>query len=322
MEHEIIPPLPAKEKMSFKKILLLILSAITGAVFLFSAWSKTEPSTQYFEYVINSQLHVPQLYAAIAARFFIGLEAALGLLLLISIFGYRRWVIKCCIGLLIIFSMHLCYLLIAQGNDINCGCMGNIAPMSPAVSLLKNALLIAVLVILLKRYKTDDGPVLNMASFPVAAVITALPFFLYPIRQQIVMPLTRLYTTTQSQHPVMELRKGKHILCFMSLSCKHCRKAAGIIAAMKKDNPQLPFYFALASGSDSTRDERFRDFLAETKATDIPYHFLGEKDFVDMIQLSGSDGVPVILWMQDTTVIRKLNSGELNQKEIEQWLIQ
>jgi hypothetical protein len=322
MEPEIISPDTEKEKVTFKKVLLIILSAIVGAVFIFSAWSKTEPSTQYFEYVISSQLHLPQLYAAIAARFFIGLEAALGLLLLVNIFGYRRWVIKSCIALLIIFSIHLAYLLLAHGNDINCGCMGSVAPMSPIVSLLKNAGLILALIILSKWHKTDDGPILNMASFPVAAIIIAVPFFVYPMQKQLSLPLSRLYTTTLSQHPVEELRKGKHILCFMSLGCKHCRKAAGVIAVMKKNNPALPFYFALAGGSDSTRVERFHDFLAETKANNIPYHFLGEKDFIDMVKLSGSDGVPVMMWMQDTTVIRKINVDELNQKEIEQWLKQ
>ena len=318
MEQEIT--LPEKEKVTLKKVLLIILSAIVGAVFIFSAWSKTEPSTQYFEYVISSQLHLSQTFAAIVARFFIGLEAALGLLLLVNIFGYKRWVIKSCITLLIIFSIHLVYLLLAHGNDINCGCMGNVAPMSPAVSLLKNAGLVAALLVISKWHKTDDGPVLNIISFPVAAIIIAVPFFLYPIQKQLSMPLSRLYTTKLSQHPVEELRKGKHILCFMSLGCKHCRNAAGIIAAMKRNNPALPFYFALAGGSDSTRAERFQDFLAETKADNIPYHFLGEKDFIDMVKLSGSDGVPVMMWMQDTIVIRKINEDELNQKEIEQWL--
>lgn len=299
---------------------MICLSALLGGLFIFSAWTKTQPSTQYFEYIINAQVHLSPALAAIAARFFIGLEAALGLLLVISILGYKRWVIKACIAMLIVFSIHLMYLLFAQGNDVNCGCMGNIAPMTPAQSLLKNAGLIALLLVLLKWHKPEDGPLLNIASFPVAAIITAVPFVMFPIQKQQSMPLSKLYTTTTSQHPIQELRTGKHILCFMSLSCSHCRDAAKKIAKMKKDNPALPFYFALAGGSDSTRAERFHDFLTDTKANNIPYHFLGEKDFINMVQLSGSDGVPVMLWMQDTTIVRKINVDELNQKETEEWL--
>ncbi|RYZ40053.1 MAG: hypothetical protein EOP49_29805 [Sphingobacteriales bacterium] len=320
MENDYLELPPAPKKRSAKKLLLVALSAILGGVFLFSAWTKTEPSTQYFEYIIGAQVHLPPAIAAIAARFFIGLEAALGLMLIVSVFGYRRWVLKASIALIVVFSIHLIYLLFAQGNDVNCGCMGNVAPMSPLASLAKNAGILAALFILLKWHRTDDGPVLNIASFPVAASIIAIPFFLYPIQKQLTMPLTKLYTTTRSQHPMQELRKGKHILCFMSLTCSHCRDAATIIAKMKKDNPALPFYFALAGGNDSTRAELFHDFLSETKANNVPYHFLSKEDFGDMIKLSGSDGVPVMMWMQDTTVIRKITVNDLNQKEIEEWL--
>lgn len=310
-----------KKKTSAQKIMLILLSAAIGALFIFSALTKLLP-IQYFEYIISSQLHIPQQPAAWMARFFIGLEGVLGILLLLNIYGSRRWVLKACLVLLLIFCVHLLYLLISQGNDVNCGCMGNVAPMSPGISLLKNAALIAGLLLLIRWHKPEDGPVLNMAAYPVALIIIAVPFFVFPVQKQLKMPLSKLYTTAKSEHPVLELRKGKHILCLMSLSCTHCRKAAGMIAEMKQNNPALPFYFALAAGSDSTRAERFADFLKETKAKDIPYHFLGKDDFIDMVQLSGSDGVPVILWLQDTTVVRKMNGSELNQKEIENWIAQ
>lgn len=305
------------------KVFLVILSVIIGALFLFSAWAKTEPSPAYFEYVISSQLPVSAQLAALTARFFIGLEAALGLLLMVNVLGYKRWTLKASLLLLVVFSFHLIYLLFSQGNDVNCGCMGNVAPMTPAMSLLKNAGLIAALLLLLKYYKPNDGAVLNIATFPIAMIIMAVPFFLFPIEKQKTMPLSKLYNSKDSEQPKTELRRGKHVLCFMSLSCKHCREAAKLMQQMKTENPALPFYFALSSGSsDSTRAERFADFIADTKATDIPYHFVSKEDFMDMIKYSGSDGVPVILWMRDTTVIRKVSIPELNKKELEEWLKQ
>lgn len=300
------------------RIVMVILSAIIGGVFIFSAITKTQP-VAYFEYTISSQLHLPQKLSALMARFFIGLEGALGLLLLLSILGWRRWVLRCSLYLLIIFSLHLFYLLLTQGNDVNCGCMGNIAPMTPIQSLLKNAALIIGVSLLLKWHKPHDGTILNVASFPVAVIIIAIPFFLYPV-QQLRLPLSKMYTSRTSEHPVMELRRGKHILCFISLSCTHCRDAATIMAKMKRNNPALPFYFAISGGTDSTRAERFADFIAETKAQDIPYHFLAPDDFVDWVKTTGNDGVPVILWMQDTTVVRSLKIPELNQKETEMWI--
>lgn len=298
----------------------MLLSAIIGALFIFSAWTKTEP-IQYFEYTMESQVHFPHAIASILARFFIGLEAGLGLLLVINVFGYRKWVLKACITLLIVFSIHLLYLLISHGNDVNCGCMGNIAPMSPAVSLLKNAGFLIGLFVLLRWHKTADGPLLDFGSMGLCVVIIAVPFVLFPLTQQLKMPLSKMYTATQ--HPAVELRKGKHILCFMSLTCPHCRHAAKKIVQLEKENTTIPFYFALASGTDSTREERFKDFKAETKmANNIPYHFVENATFLEMIKQSGSNGVPVILWMQDTTVVRKVNMDDLNLKEIEAWLLQ
>jgi hypothetical protein len=310
------------EDNKLRKILLIGLSVLIGLLFIFSAYTKTSP-IQYFEYTIESQVHLPHSLASFLARFFIGLEAGLGLLLVTNIFGYRRWVLKACTALLIVFSIHLLYLLISHGNDVNCGCMGDIVPMSPVVSLLKNAGLLIGLVILLKWHETKDGPILDFGSMAVGAIVIAVPFMMFPVEQQIKMPLSRLYTSTTSQHPSIELRKGKHILCFMSLTCPHCRHAAQKIVAMEKQNPSLPFYFALASGTDSTREERFKDFVDYTKMKNIPYHFMGTKDFVDMIRYAGSNGVPVVLWMQDTTVVRKVaNPDDLNLKEIESWLLQ
>jgi len=74
------------------------------------------------------------------------------------------------------------------------------------------------------------------------------------------------------------------------------------------------------AGSDSTRAERYTDFLNETNADNIPHHFVPSLEFVQMVQASGSDGVPVILWLQDSTILRKVTPSELNRKEIENWL--
>lgn len=303
------------------KILLVLLSVSMGAFFIFSAYTKTEP-VQYFEYTISSQLHLPWFLSALLARFFIGLELALGLLMVVNVFGYRRWVLKLSFGLLVVFSLHLILLWITQGNDVNCGCMGSIAPMTPAQSLLKNAGLLLLMAVLLRFYKSNDGKVLNIVSVPAALIPVVIVFILFPMKQQLNLPLSRLYAPTQLEQPKTELRQGRHILCFMSLGCSHCRDAAKIIAGMKRKSPFLPYYIIFPSGTDSTRAQRLADFMDETKADNIPYHFVSQKDFVDMVHLSGSDGVPCIFWMKDSTIIRKITIPELNLAETEEWLKQ
>lgn len=302
------------------RFLPVLLSLIIGAFFIFSAWSKTQPLS-YFEYTISSQLHVSRGLAAWAARFFIGLEAALGLLLFVNVSGRGKWVIKACIGLSLIFSIHLVLLWIHMGNDVNCGCMGSLAPMSPALSLLKNIVLLLLLLVLLRYTRTEKNLIQHILSLVVTVFIIALPFFIFPATAPQTLPLSILYQPEQAMSPKVELRKGKHIVCFLSLTCTHCRDAATKIHRIKSDNPAIPFYFIFPDEeNDTIRELKLKDFMDHTLDTDIPYSFIGYKTFVDMVKAAGEDGVPTMLWMQDTVIIRKMEVPDIHQKEMEQWL--
>jgi uncharacterized membrane protein YphA (DoxX/SURF4 family) len=57
------------------RILLVLLTIATGALFLYSAYTKLFPTIQTFEYTIVEFTHTPLMIAKLAARFFIGLEA-------------------------------------------------------------------------------------------------------------------------------------------------------------------------------------------------------------------------------------------------------
>lgn len=306
-------------KPSISQLLLLVLALIIGSVFLFSAWSKTEPIA-YFEYTIQSQLPVSAWLAAFMARFFIGLEAALGILFVVNIPGYKKWVPKVSLGLLLLFSLHLVYLWIRQGNDVNCGCMGVIAPMSPFQSLLKNLGLMLGILLWQHYYDPKQNKLSHLISAFLPLVLIALPFFLYPVSGPVSLPISKMYSPDQEEQPLTELRQGKHVLSFMSLGCRHCRHAATLLQEMKTNNPELPFYIVFPKIAGDTLAAGLSDFIEATHISTIPYHFLKEKDYIDFIKASGSDGIPVILWMKDTHIVRKITIPELNQKELEQWL--
>ena len=74
------------------RILLIILSIATGAVFLYSAYTKLIP-IEAFEYTIVEFVHIPLKIAAIVARFFIGLEISLGSLIVLHLWGKGKWVL-------------------------------------------------------------------------------------------------------------------------------------------------------------------------------------------------------------------------------------
>lgn len=325
-------------------IFIIILAIILGGVFLFSAYLKTIPNLQNFEYTISSQLGFPKLLTAITARFFIGLEAAIGLLLLAQIFGKKNWVLKLYLFLLIVFSIHLIILWINMGNDVDCGCMGSLIPMTPSVSLLKNlALMIGGAVLLYYHSPTKKRTVelddiiherLNaptaitapktMDKFAIGTILLAIAafFIVFPMKTKEKLSIEKLYTQTNLS-PQTDLREGKHVVCFMSLTCGHCRDAAILIHEMHNNNPTLPFYFIFPKAeSDSLQQIAFDDFMRETKDSDIPYHFIERELFGEMLLEAGENGVPSIFWIENGEMIRKLNGHQIYQQEIEQWMNQ
>jgi hypothetical protein len=274
-----------------------------------------------FEYTIAEYAHLPWLMAAIAARFFIGLEAGLGALLVFNIYGKHKWIIKTAISLLLLFSVYLVYLWITAGNKINCGCFGDTIWMNPSTSLLKNILMIAILLLIYKNYSGIRFKWAKILSPIILIIFVILPYILFAIPDQqptwlrkdkFKLSLTSLYNP-QSANPVpaIDLQKGKYILGFFSLSCPHCRMAAHKMHIMKEKNPALPFYFVVAG-----KDKYIKPFWDETKAIDIPHTKLDADSFTNLVGYSW----PVIYWLNNDSVEAQTNYVQLNQGEIEKWL--
>lgn len=321
-----------------KQVIAGVLSGVLGFVFLISAYTKTMP-VAYFEYVIDSQLHMGATTSAIAARLLIGFEAALGLLLLLQIWGYKKWVPKMGLLLTLIFSVHLVILWQQMGNDVNCGCMGNLFFMSPLSSLLKNAGILLGFFLLLQLSRKSDSSSMpsgsqddlhhkkanrsaNMLAWILTLGLMSLPFILYPLAQKATLQLSRIQTTELTDPSVSVLGKGKHIVAFMSLGCGHCRDAATAFARIQKQYPQLPVHLIFSAGADSSRAEKLEQFMMATGARQLVHSFIPKEDFVYFMKATQSNGVPIILWMQDSTIYRRIAVPEINEKEIIRWFNQ
>lgn len=79
------------------------------------------------------------------SRTLIGIEFALGLLLLQSHF-LRRLVIPSTILLLVVFIVHLTIQTLSSGNAGNCGCFGELLPMTPVEAIIKNVVAVFMLI--------------------------------------------------------------------------------------------------------------------------------------------------------------------------------
>lgn len=294
-----------------KRVLLILLSVATGGLFLYSAYTKAFP-IYTFETTMVEYLHFPWIVSAIAARAFVGIEAGMGILIAANIYGARKWVLQCAFWLLIVFNVYLIYLWVIFGNNVNCGCFGDAVWMNPSTSLIKNVLILAAIGVLLKFNKGIKGLWPGIAIGTVSATMLIMPFILFAISFDTPgkLDLGPMYISGKAQVPSVDLRKGKHVIAFVSPSCSHCRNAALKMHEMRKKNPNLPF-FMIIGGTESD----LTDFWKESKAQDVPYVRM-ERDLF----LKYTGGVfPVILWVNDGKVETRVSYRDMNAQAIENW---
>ncbi|MBR6292145.1 MAG: thioredoxin family protein [Bacteroidales bacterium] len=128
---------------------LPIVRILLGAVFILSAGAKLW-SIDLFELYIYSFRYFPLNLTFILARLCIGAELALGVLALTG--WHRRPVLATMLAMLFFFSIFLCCAALI-GREDSCQCFGQLADMPPAVSLLKNSVLILLTLLCLRRAK-------------------------------------------------------------------------------------------------------------------------------------------------------------------------
>lgn len=309
--------------MTPRSILSSFLSVLVGAVFVFSALSKI-PTLEQFGWTVVETTFLNWTAAEWFARILIGLELFLGLLFLAHV-RVKKIAIPLSLAVLVVFTIYLLLVIAKQGNEGNCGCFGEIIAMTPLQSVYKNVVLIALIILLAIRHREWTFPYLKLSLALALAACMAVPIIINPPESIYIyeprpdlnqpIPLSILYQSDKNPAPATELRKGKHIISFMSLTCEYCRKAAKRMRIMKEKHPELPFYVVL-NGDSSHLD----DFFKDTRMYNIEHSmFNGAEEFAKM---NGSYSFPSIKWVNDTTLIRESNYLTLDEQEVLDWIKQ
>jgi hypothetical protein len=260
--------------------------------------------------------------APFIARFMIGFELLIGVLLLLNL--NLKFTYKLAIGTLLAFCVYLILLIIIVGNKGNCGCFGDTIRMTPFQALVKN---IAMLVIFYLLYKFHEGwqlpkkwSILITLAF---ALCIAFPFIRNPIElnysaaylnkdtQNFKLELDSLYNNATLNIPPKTLSQGKQVMAFMSMTCPHCRIAAKKMRIINERNPGIPMYIVL-----NGKDEKLQPFYDDTHAEAIPHCILNGKNF---IFLAGLD-MPRIFLINNSIIEYDLNYIDLDQGELEKWM--
>ena len=145
------------------RIVIALLFIVSAVAKISKGWISDFPFIDFSPYFAISTFEVKQLLtlgfsetvAPYFSRILIGIEFALGFLLLHNHF-LKRITIPATIGLLVVFIIHLSYVTFSVGgNTGNCGCFGELIPMTPIEAIIKNIIAVGLLVWLWKITEND-----------------------------------------------------------------------------------------------------------------------------------------------------------------------
>ena len=299
-----------------KNILLVILRFFLGGFFIFSGLVKLYP-IELFELIFIDAGISSWKIAPFLSRIIISAELFVGLLLIFNI-KLKTFTLKAAFLLLIMFTAYVVYILISEGNDASCGCLGSKIELTPIESLIKNVVLLAMLVLLMRNAQHSKWQVKWVLPL-ILLVSCSLPFILNPV--QIAEPnnpsdkeLPYPINLDNIPHPVIgnqsiDLSRGEKILAFMLVNCPHCKTVAYKLAIADKKY-DLPGIFFVFRGSE----EDIATFMAKSKS-DFPYVLLDDVNFFKITR-----GVfPTILYIKNSYVHKYWTGKTLTYSEMEKF---
>ena len=255
---------------STKNYIAWTIRIVVSLLFIVSALAKL--STAHLldsPYFAISTFEVKQLYsigfspeiAPYFSRILIGIELALGLLLLQNNW-LKRFIIPITITMLVVFIGHLTYVtFLSGGNSGNCGCFGELLPMTPIEAIIKNIVAVALLVYLQKLLPkiTANGNFWILTTILFATILWL--FMLAPIRPQ----ETEITTT-----PIEEVLNDSTSVQIAPLDT--LAKTTEIVTETKKDSVKKPVAEIAKSNEPKQAKSGFSKFYPKI---DTGKHILG-----------------------------------------------
>jgi len=336
-----------------------ILRLIISALFIISAVAKLYPSP----YFAISTFEVKQLYplgfsteiAPYFSRILIGIEFALGITILIPHY-LKKITIPATLLLLTVFTLHLSYTTFSSGNAGNCGCFGELIPMTPVEAIIKNILAIGLLIWLYKITPSDGksnfwvlasialGCILGlfmMAPMKVNATpVLSLPNDVQNLGISTGTTLNTVMatvekaidssnnkTTLKIDEPVAKksgfanyfpgIDQDKKILCFFAPGCEHCQETAKELTEMKRKDKNFPAVSIIFMDEEADKIPEFFN-VAGTK---YPYQVV---DIISFWSLIGNTrDTPGVKYLWNGTEILfydGINTNKFNGLELKKFV--
>jgi hypothetical protein len=300
-----------------KNTLVILIRYLIGGFFIFTGIVKLFPIAT-FEFTLVSQGITNWDFAPYLSRAIIALEVVLGIGLLQKSY-LKRLVLPSTFLLLLVFSIHLGYSLITEGNKDDCGCFGQFLALSTIEGIIKNVFMMGILLFLFGSIPK------NPRSKPIVPIlvpiITVLSLFLiFPVKKYQVVengndnydeivkvpsPFGKFHSFSYGIED--NLDEGIKLVALLSLDCDHCLEAAYEIGELQKVMLIPPTYFLFYG-----EEENVRPFFEEA-GVDVPYIILDAQSFFPLIKKAP----PRVSLLEDGYIIGEWNQETFDIDEIE-----
>ena len=215
--------------------LRIVLRVLLSVLFVFSALAKLFGIDQ-FELYVYSFGFFPLDVCFVLARLCIGVELAIGVL--IAIGWFARTVRLFTLLVLLFFTFFLCYAALVGRSD-SCQCFGQMLDLSPTVSLLKNAVLMALVLLYYRLHFSYSKSCIcsRLWRMVVACVVVlaavAVPFIISVPDSWMFGRSNEVYNQAALKEAISadgalayaQAGEERRVLAFVTPGCPYCRMA-------------------------------------------------------------------------------------------------
>ena len=254
-------------KTTEQKIVFALRVLVSG-LFLLSAFAKLYPTpiygiTKVFEEGQLIPMGLPESIVPYFSRFIIGAEIFLAITILFNNY-LKRLIVPLSFIMVAIFSIHLSTQIF--GDSENCGCFGDLIPMTPLEALIKNLITLVILVFIYKKSKDVRGEIKNLILF--FLIISTFMFSFLPISSTSKSSGNSFITYVENE--VFVNLDDRKILCFFDAGCEHCQHAARSLDSLSTLSENFPPVHIVFS---DTEQEKIPEFF-EVAGNEYPYQVM------------------------------------------------
>ena len=296
------------------KNITLISRILICALFLLSAVAKLYPTplygiTKVFEEGQLIPMGFSSDFAPFLSRLIIGFEFFIAFAILQSHY-IKKLVIPSTILLLSVFCIDLA-IDIFGGVDENCGCFGQLIPMTPMEAFIKNIFTI-LLLLFIYRNVTDKEKSSFLLLFNGYLIISVLMFSLLPVATNSSNKQVSSFSSYVDSD--FDINNGKKILCFFDAGCDHCMDAAKSLTELSTNNNSFPDVHIIFSDTEEDKIPEFLNYAGSEFSYQVMEFYNPDDEINSYLEVLGFEYEnPVVIYYNNGNQMRFFDGTGSNE---------